>query len=107
LINARPVAPPAVDDDSILSFGEQWLPLGPGDARLVRLLCEHFGNLVHRDDLRSTAGPSLTDTALSVRLSRLRRQLAPLGLNIANARGRGYLLETSGLRDVTPATEPR
>jgi hypothetical protein len=105
-LNPRPLGPPEVDGDSILSFGDQWLPLGPRDARLVRLLCEQYGNLVHRDELRATVGASLTDAALSVRLFRLRRQLAPLGLNIATVRGRGYVLEASGARESSPL-EPR
>jgi hypothetical protein len=105
-LNPRPVGPPEVDDDNIVSFGGQWLPLGPRDAGLVRVLCAQYGNLVHRDELRSTAGASLTDAALSVRLFRLRRQLAPLGLNIATVRGRGYVLEANATRETSPV-EPR
>jgi hypothetical protein len=105
-LNPRPLGPPEVDDDNILSFGDQWLPLGPGDAGLVRLLCEQFGNLVHRDELRVTAGAALTDAALSVRLFRLRRQLAPLGLNVATVRGRGYVLEANMSRESLPV-QPR
>jgi hypothetical protein len=100
-LNPRPVGPPEVDDDNIVSFGDQWLPLGPLDARLVSLLSAHFGTLVHRDDLRAAIGDSLSDAALSVRLFRLRRQLAPLGLNITTVRARGYVLEPSGTREAS------
>jgi hypothetical protein len=91
-LNPLVVGRPAVDADGILTFGERWLPLSPGDASLVAALCANYGGLVHREHLRALV-PGLTDASLSVRLHRLRRQLAPLGLAVTTVRARGYILD--------------
>jgi hypothetical protein len=95
-LNSRPSGRPTVDDD-LLRIGDRSLPLGAADGRLVQRLCEQFGELVPRAELRCAGGASLTDSALSVRLFRLRRLLGPLGLDITTVRGQGYVLEASGV----------
>lgn len=92
-LNTAASGQPAIDEDGILSFGDRWVALGPGDVALARLLCDSFGTLVGRAALRDCVHPACTYAALAVKLHRMRRMLAPLGLNIATIRARGYVLQ--------------
>jgi DNA-binding response OmpR family regulator len=88
------VEAPHVDEFGVLRFQGRWLALAPIDARLVRVLTEHFDGVVDRATLE-VAGwcdnpPS--PNALRVHLLRLRRTLDPFGLLIRNVRGHGYAL---------------
>ena len=62
---------------------------------LVHLLLERCDHVVRRDDLRAAAWPSstVTDRAVDGRISRLRRRVGSVGLQITTIRGSGYLLE--------------
>ncbi len=99
------VAPrdPVLDRYGILHFADQAVPLGPGEADLVRALLASYRSTVSRDDLTRQMWPQgeapPRRNALDVRVLRLRRHLAPLGLVIKTVWGRGYML------DVQPDTQ--
>ncbi len=86
---------PTVDEDGILTFGERWVALAPGDVALARVLCEQFTNLVAREDLRRCAVPPCSDATLAVKLYRLRRHLTQVGLRLTTIRSRGCILESA------------
>ena len=71
------------------------MSLSPVEQALTRALLERFGAVVTRDDLAARAWPdgAPTRNALDVHVRRLRRRLAPLGLEIRTVRSRGYLLQ--------------
>lgn len=86
---------PTVDADGIVSFGGRWTAMGPIDVELAQLLCDHFGSLVSRRELRACFQPLCSDANLTVKLYRLRRQFEKLGLTLATVRGRGYVLDVA------------
>lgn len=87
-------APPVLDSDGVLRFGDGWVSLAPIEARVAAALVERFGAVVHRDTLAHAGWPQGAPgrNALDVHVLRLRRRLAPLGLSITTVRSRGYLL---------------
>jgi len=88
-------ARPEIDDDGLLRHHDAWVSLSPVEQALTRALLERFGAVVTRDDLAARAWPdgAPTRNALDVHVLRLRRRLAPLGLEIRTVRSRGYLLQ--------------
>lgn len=87
-----------VDDDDILRVGTDLVPLSPLEAQLVRVLLARIDEVVHRAELEAALWPdgAPADTrALDNRLTRLRRRLGPLPMEIHTVRGRGFLLERS------------
>jgi DNA-binding response OmpR family regulator len=66
---------------------------------LLKLLLDHIGQVVSREDVFSvwqTQAPEVGasgSNALEVYIHRLRRKLHDSGLNIRNIRGLGYMLE--------------
>ncbi|MFD9795227.1 winged helix-turn-helix domain-containing protein [Streptomyces sp. NPDC059070] len=87
---------PVLDHHGILHFGDQSLPLAPGEAALVRLLLAAYRGIVSREDLTAQMWPAaenLRRNALDVRILRVRRRLAPLGLVIKTVWGNGYMLD--------------
>jgi two-component system OmpR family response regulator len=88
-------ARPEIDDDGLLRHHDAWVSLSPVEQSLTRALLERFGAVVARDDLAARAWPdgAPTRNALDVHVLRLRRRLAPLGLEIRTVRSRGYLLQ--------------
>jgi DNA-binding response OmpR family regulator len=91
---------PALDDDGLLRTGQGWVSLPPVETRLAAALLERFGAVVSRDALARAGWPQGAPgrNALDVHVLRLRRRLAPIGLAIRTVRSRGYLLETSDIR---------
>jgi DNA-binding response OmpR family regulator len=89
--------PPRLDEWGVLQFGGRSVVVPPIEARLARVLIERFGRVVGHDRLVSAAWPDGIGTrnTLDVRILRLRRRLASLGLSIRTVRARGYLLERS------------
>ena len=89
----------AVDDDGRLKRDGAWIALSPIELRLARELIEHFGEVVDSRNLTAAAWPRNGhgdhDGALHVHLTRLRRRLRPLALDVQNVRGRGYVMEHS------------
>ena len=86
---------PQVIGDGRLRYGAQWIALSPIEHRLAAVLADCFGDVVAGDALANAAWPdeSSNEGALRVHLTRLRRRLRSLGLEIQNVRGRGYLME--------------
>ncbi len=84
---------PSLDPFGQLSYGTDTLFLSPTDESIMRVLVDHFGEVVEDDELIARAWPEgATAQVLRVHVSRLRRRLQPLGLTITCARGAGYLL---------------
>jgi DNA-binding response OmpR family regulator len=88
---------PRVDDDGLLRHRQRWVALSPVEAALAVTLVERFGAVVGRDTLARRAWPDgvLTRNALDVHVLRLRRRIAPLGLEIRTVRSRGYLMQAA------------
>ena len=90
---------PEVDADGLLRIGDGWVALSPVESALAAALVERFGAVVGRDGLGRRAWPlgAPTRNALDVHMLRLRRRIAPLGLEVRTVRSRGYLMQrTSG-----------
>jgi hypothetical protein len=92
---------PIARDDGRLAFRGQWVALSPIRHRLAAVLVEKFGDVVSPSRLSDAAWPSRpgSATALRVQVLHLRRQLAPLGLEIRTVPSRGYVLQSA----TTPA----
>ncbi|MFC0842481.1 winged helix-turn-helix domain-containing protein [Streptomyces noboritoensis] len=88
---------PVLDHHGILHFAGQAVPLGQGEAALVGVLLASYRTTVSREELTRWMWPEgemPRRNALDVRVLRLRRRLAPLGLVIKTVWGRGYMLDT-------------
>ncbi|MCP2257823.1 Transcriptional regulatory protein, C terminal [Streptoalloteichus tenebrarius] len=93
---ARAHRTPRLDPSGVLGVGERSISVSPAEAQLLELLVLRFGALVPREALRarlSDGDRTATRNALDLHIKRLRRRIAPLGLVICTAWGRGYLLE--------------
>lgn len=86
---------PQVGGDGRVRYGASWIALSPIEHRLAQVLAERFGEVVNSDLLANAAWPDepINEGALRVHLTRLRRRLRSLGLEVQNVRGRGYLME--------------
>jgi hypothetical protein len=86
---------PETDDRGRLTFNGDWVALSPIGERLVAVLAAHFGEVVSRDELLTAGWPAdrPSDAALRVHLTRLRKEIAPLGLEIATVRGFGHVMQ--------------
>src|SRR4029079_713539 len=86
-------ARPDLDGDGLLRHRDTWVSLSPVEQSLARALLQRLGAVVPRDALAGRAWPegAPTRNALDVHVLRLRRRLAPLGLEIRTVRSRGYL----------------
>ena len=87
---------PVADDDGRLVFRGRWIALSAIRHSLARALVDRFGEVVPAEELMARAWPDSepSDTALRVHLSRLRREIAPLGLHLCTVPSRGYVLES-------------
>jgi DNA-binding response OmpR family regulator len=88
-------ATPTLDDDGLLHHHGDWVPLSPVEQSLTAALLDRFGAVVARDVLSGRVWPTGVPTrnALDVHVLRLRRRIAPLGLEIRTVRSRGYLMQ--------------
>ncbi|GGM46283.1 hypothetical protein GCM10012275_16660 [Longimycelium tulufanense] len=96
---------PVVDTANVLHFCGSALLLGPGEAPLVRLLVHGYRSLVTRAELAMQIWPDAAPhrrNALDLRVLRIRRRIAPLGLEIRTVWGRGYVLTSRCVDPVTP-----
>jgi DNA-binding response OmpR family regulator len=87
---------PQLDGDGLLHHRDAWVSLSPVEQSLASAMLERFGAVVTREMLADRAWPSGVPTrnALDVHVLRLRRRIAPLGLEIRTVRSRGYLLQS-------------
>ena len=88
---------PNLDGDGLLHHRDHWVSLSPVEQSLAAALLDRFGAVVARDTLAGRAWPEglPTRNALDVHVLRLRRRIAPLGLEIRTVRARGYLLQAA------------
>jgi two-component system OmpR family response regulator len=76
--------------------GDQPLDLPARELALLELLVTRAGKVVGKEAIvqsLTSLDDSLSDNAIEQYVSRLRRRLTPLGLNLRTARGLGYYLE--------------
>lgn len=72
------------------------LDIPPRERALLELLLTRSGKVVAKETIvqsLTSLDEMLSDNAIEQYISRLRRRLAPLGLNLRTIRGIGYLLE--------------
>jgi len=93
--SSRHRARPQVGADGRLRHGVRWIALSPIELRLAGAFVDSFGEVVGSEVLASAAWPgeAINERALRGHLTRLRRRLRPLGLELQNIRGRGYVME--------------
>ncbi|MEU9419265.1 winged helix-turn-helix domain-containing protein [Streptomyces sp. NPDC048272] len=86
---------PVLDPDGVLRVGSTSVVLAPSEVPIVAELVRNYGSLVARESLAHLLACARTTTrnALDLQMMRIRRRIAPLGLGISTAWGRGYLLQ--------------
>jgi hypothetical protein len=97
------VPDPAVtlDEDGILRRGSQWVAIPAGMALVVQLLLEQVGTAVQLEQVMAAyvaAGGTLSRKAVRTALARLRRRIAPLGLELESIGQRSVALRVGPLR---------
>jgi DNA-binding response OmpR family regulator len=85
---------PTLDGYDRLLFRHRWVALTPSDYNLIEPLVEHFDEVVPYERVVGGANGSegAAPVAGRVRLTRLRRRIAPLGLEIRTVRPHGLAL---------------
>lgn len=88
---------PVVDGSGMLHHHGRWVALSPIEARITSVLLARFGAVVGRHALAraSRSADESNRNRLDVQMVRVRRRLAPLGLEIRTVRSRGYVLQTA------------
>ncbi len=89
-------APVVLDDDGLLHRGARWVALSPHELVIMRLLVARQGAVVsHRVLVDAIRPEGRLDASRDVRsfVRGLRTRLAPLGLQVHNVRGAGFLLQ--------------
>ncbi len=86
---------PVFDGACRVSYRGAWAPLSPIEYAMATLLVERFGQLVSDMDLgaRAWTGSPPGGAALRVHLTRLRRRIAPVGLEIRTVRSQGHVMQ--------------
>jgi len=86
---------PSLSAEGVLKFRGTSAPLSPVEAQVVASLLTKFQAVVSRRDLTDAVWPNEAPprNALDVHISRVRRRVAEVGLQIRTVRGRGYMLE--------------
>jgi hypothetical protein len=90
-----PSTRPEMDGNGRLLRGLRWVALSPIEEQLCTLLLGAFGEVVSDRTLLGRAWPEGTGTPTGLRLqmTRLRRRIADLGLEVRSVRGKGYVLQ--------------
>ena len=90
-----PSTRPELDGHGRLLRGTRWVPLSPIEEQLCTLLIGEFGQVVSDTELIARAWPEVTGTPTGLRLqmTRLRRRIADLQLEVRSVRGKGYVLQ--------------
>lgn len=87
---------PAIDAHGLVTFRGRRAFLPPSDARVAEILVTHFDDAVPEDRLVDELSADETAAGrLRVHISRLRKRLAPLGLEITAIRNFGYRLHAA------------
>jgi two-component system, OmpR family, response regulator len=93
---ARDEMVPVIGPDNVLCTRDARLPLADSEAAIMAALVANFQRVVPRKALVECGWGNVSDryrNALDLRILRLRRRIAPLGLEIKTVWGRGYMLE--------------
>ncbi len=91
---------PLVDENNRLLFSGQWVALSPIEARMAAVLVEQFGTVVSTQEICDRGWEGIcepdkpSETALRVHLTRLRKRIAPLGLELRTVRLKGSVLQS-------------
>jgi DNA-binding winged helix-turn-helix (wHTH) protein len=90
-----PSTRPGLDGQGRLLRSNRWVALSPIEEQLCTLLIGDFGAVVSDRRLLARAWPDGTGTPTGLRLqmTRLRRRIAELQLEVRSVRGRGYVLQ--------------
>lgn len=93
----RHPARPVVDEHGRLHYRSSWTSLSPLEARITEALAERFGEVVSDSVLASRAWGRhrASGNALRVQLTRIRRRVAPLGLEVRVVYRRGHLMQAA------------
>jgi DNA-binding winged helix-turn-helix (wHTH) protein len=91
-----------LDDSGRLIVGDRWVALSPIESRLAGALLEHYGEVVSDAELVERGWPDDGPAdrkrgtgALRVHVTRLRRRVAPLALEIRAVRAQGFILQAA------------
>jgi hypothetical protein len=87
---------PALDDDGLLRWHDQWVPIPTAQVPVVALLVTRVREVVHLDEITavySAAGGSADRTAVKAVMGRIVKRCAQVGLAVRSVRGRGYVLD--------------
>jgi hypothetical protein len=89
---------PMFDGECRVGFRDGWAPLSPIEYCLASALVERFGYLVTDEDLSARAWGDTPPrpNALRVHLTRLRRRVEPIGLEILTIRSHGHVMQEAG-----------
>ena len=88
--------PIEVTDHDVLYLGRSLTILSPIEARLLRLMLQHRGQVVRRAEAAAVAWPEGAPghhRAIDSRMRDLRKRLAEVPLQIRTVHGRGFALE--------------
>jgi hypothetical protein len=87
--------PPTIDHHGRRFYRGDWVALSPVERRLLAVLLAHFGRVVVEHDLLDHVWPGQppTSNAFRVHLTRMRRRIRPLGLEIRTVRSQGFVLQ--------------
>jgi DNA-binding winged helix-turn-helix (wHTH) protein len=86
--------PPKLDDSGQLHFRARCVTLSPTQALVAAQLIAHFDRLVERATVAQAVWPDefSSPRALDMHISKLRRRVIDVGLDIETIRSRGWLL---------------
>lgn len=93
----------SLDTDTYkLVYADRFLILAETEGKIMQLLMERYPNVVSKNDLFFIVWGTeefVDENILQVNMSRLRKSLSEIGMNdiVRNIRGKGYVLEVSGL----------
>lgn len=97
------VGPLSLDTDTYkLVCADRFLILAETEGKIVQMLMERYPNIVSKSDLFSAVWGTeefVDENILQVNMSRLRKSLSEIGMDdiVRNIRGKGYVLEVSGI----------
>lgn len=96
---ARATRQPTIDEHGIVRSTHGAVALPAVEARLATAMVARFGRVTHQASLFAAGWPEQRPrrNLLDVHLHRLRRRLAPIGLQIRTVRKRGYILHHDGV----------
>jgi len=91
-------ARPELPGDGRLAYRGRWVRVSPIGERLLGALVDRFGTVVSNADLLQAGwtGGEGSSGALRIHLTKLRRVLGGVGLELVLVPRRGYVLEASG-----------